>query len=552
MLREHSARTEGWSQFSVMAFASLWIVLLCNRAFWTRLIDGRDLTRLDDVLFVVGIGLTLAMIINVVLGVLAVGRLRRPVLIFFIVLAATTSAFVDRYGVGIDRTMVQNVFETDPAEAAELVDGPFLAWVLVVGVLPSLWLARVRVRVREGSALRTVMWRSGFVVVNLIGAVLLFAIFSAEYASVIRNDRGLRYQFNPLNAVYSTFRYVQPKQTTPSTVHVGLDASRPEVRRGLTSPSIFVLVVGETARVTDFSLEGHERRTNPQLEAADVLSFDNVTSCGTSTAVSLPCMFSDLGQRSYSEEAFRGRENLLDVLARAGLDVVWLDNNSGCKKLCDRVESQNLAKETDPRFCRDGECFDEILVDRLRTRLSDLKRDTVFVLHQKGSHGPAYWRRYPPEFEFFRPVCQTINLDDCSADSLHNAYDNTILYTDHVLARIIETLKESPNVGASSMLYVSDHGESLGEAGIYLHGAPRSIAPEVQFQIPMIFWASSSFLKDQRLSMECLQAQASRTLSHDNLFHSVLGALDVRTFAYKTDLDLFAPCREASPVEAAL
>lgn len=550
MLREHSARAEGWSQFSVTALVSLWIVFLCNRAFWARLIDGRDLTRLDEVLFVVGIGLTLTMILNVVMGVLAVGRLRLPVLICFVVLAAATSTFVDRYGIGIDKAMIQNVFETDTAEAVELVDGPFLAWLIVMGALPSLWLAKARIR--KTSALRGILGRLGFVGANAVGAVVLFAIFSAEYASVIRNDRGLRYQFNPLNAIYSTYRYAQPKPSAPTVVHVGLDASRPEARRDSTGPTVFVLVVGETARAVDFSLEGHDRRTNPQLEAAGVLYFDDVSSCGTSTAVSLPCMFSDLGQQSYSEEAFRGRENLLDVLARTGLDVVWLDNNSGCKKLCDRVESEDLAKETDPRFCRDGECFDEILVDRLQARLASLKRDTIFVLHQKGSHGPAYWRRYPSEFELFTPVCKTVNLDDCSADSLHNAYDNTILYTDHVLARVVETLKDAPGISASSMLYVSDHGESLGEAGIYLHGAPRSIAPEVQFQIPMIFWASPGFLKDQRLSMACLLGQTSRTLSHDNLFHSVLGVLDVRTFAYSPDLDVFAPCREASPVEAAL
>lgn len=535
-----SASAEGRSRPFVITVVSVWMLLVCNRAFWARLLDGRDMGRPDDLLFLVSAALVLTLLLNTLSGMVAVGRLMRPVLIALLLLAAACSAFVDRYGVLIDRGMVQNVFETDAAESTELLDLRLLGWVLFAGVLPALWVARVRLR--PLGLRRAVVQRTGFVVANAAGAAALFALFSAEYASEIRNDRAMRYQFNPLNAVYSTWRAAQPRRAHAATVAVGADARRvaPEGRGG---PTVFVLVIGETARAVDFSLNDHDRRTNPRLEAMDVFYFSDVNACGTSTAVSLPCMFSDLGQARYSEDAMRGRENLLDVLARAGLDVVWLDNNSGCKGLCARVRSETLAVADDARHCSGGECHDGILVDRLRSHLTGLKRDTVFVLHQKGSHGPAYWRRYPPEFERFTPVCRTINLDDCTAEALHNAYDNTILYTDHVLSETIESLRRAPGLGPTAMLYVSDHGESLGETGLYLHGAPRAIAPAVQYQIPMIFWASPEFADSSGLQVACLRGRTTQALSHDNLFHSMLGALDVRTRDYRPALDLFAPCR---------
>ncbi len=539
-----SARTEGWSRLSVIAGASLWMLLVCNRAFWVRLMDGRDMTRPDELLFMGAVALLLLMLLNMLGGVLAVGRLLKPLLVALLLLAAACSGFVDRYGIAIDRSMVQNVFETDAAESLELLDAGLLAWLLFAGVLPAVWVVRARLRpstVRAAFARRVV-----FVFANGLVASALLALFSAGFASEIRNDRGLRYQFNPLNALYSTWRYAQPHRAAAEVVPVGRDAKR-TASGDVRGPAVFVLVVGETARAEDFSLGGHERQTNPRLQAEDVFYFSEVSACGTSTAVSLPCMFSDLGRDGFSETAMRGRENLLDVLARAGLDVLWVDNNSGCKGLCARVRSEQPSGSDHPRHCRDGECHDEVLVDSLRHHLRTLRRDTVIVLHQKGSHGPAYWRRYPPEFERFTPVCRTVNLDDCTLESLHNAYDNTILYTDHVLSEIIGALQQMAGIGAAAMLYVSDHGESLGEKGIYLHGAPRAIAPEVQYRVPMIFWASPSFMSLSRLKAACLEAGTRTPLSHDNLFHSVLGLLDVRTSVYRTSLDMFAACRAGEP-----
>jgi lipid A ethanolaminephosphotransferase len=308
-------------------------------------------------------------------------------------------------------------------------------------------------------------------------------------------------------------------------------------------PRVLVLVVGETARAANFSLLGYPRETNPELAQAGVTVFDNVRSCGTSTEVSLPCMFSPYGRENYDERRIRNSEGLLNVLVRAGYAVKWIDNQSGCKGVCqgDGIEYQKTEQSLAPDLCDSTECHDEILVRLLSRELEQLRGNTVFVLHMLGNHGPAYFRRYPPAFRRFLPDCQTAELRGCSREEVVNAYDNAILYTDHVLANVIRTLSSDPRPLDSAMIYVSDHGESLGERGLYLHGIPYAIAPEVQTHVPMLVWMSRGMAGD--LDEQCLRAKSKAAWSHDNLFHSVLGLLDVQTSAYSASHDIFNGCR---------
>jgi len=270
-----------------------------------------------------------------------------------------------------------------------------------------------------------------------------------------------------------------------------------------------------------------------------------VKSCGTSTEVSVPCMFSPYGRADYDERRIRSSETLLDVLVRAGYHVRWIDNQSGCKGVCKGagVEYEKIDPKSAPDLCKDGDCWDEVIVRRLQAELADVHDNTVFVLHMMGNHGPAYFRRYPAEFRRFTPDCGTAELRDCSREQVVNAYDNAILYTDHVLARIISTLGSEASRLDSAMLYVSDHGESLGEKGLYLHGIPYSIAPDQQTHVPMILWLSRTMTDSGDVNERCVHAKVDTPLSHDNLFHSVLGLLDVSTSAYREDRDLFDGCR---------
>jgi len=270
-----------------------------------------------------------------------------------------------------------------------------------------------------------------------------------------------------------------------------------------------------------------------------------VRSCGTSTAVSLPCMFLDVGRAGFSDTLASRRENLLDVLQRAGYAVLWRDNNSGCKGLCNRVAHEDLSALGLPAVCTGDECYDDILLEGLQAKLDAFDRDALVVLHMKGSHGPAYHLRYPPAFEYFTPVCNTSQLDRCERGSIVNAYDNTLRYTDHVLARTIALLRRNSDRFDASLLYVSDHGESLGERGFYLHGVPYALAPAEQTHVPMFVWMSQAALDRFGVDAACLRERRDEALSHDNLYHSVLGLLGVATRVYRQDKDVFRNCRVA-------
>jgi lipid A ethanolaminephosphotransferase len=195
-------------------------------------------------------------------------------------------------------------------------------------------------------------------------------------------------------------------------------------------------------------------------------------------------------------------------------------------------------------LCNSEECYDEHMLEGLPELIRNADKDLVIVLHQKGSHGPAYWKRYPAEFKKFGPECQTNELELCSRESITAAYDNSILYTDYFLDRTIKLLQEA-GVPAS-MLYFSDHGESLGEKNMYLHGAPYIFSPEEQRKVPMMLWMSDSFSQRFRVDRSCLAARRNQQFSHDNVFHSTLGMLNVNTAVYNPKLDLFQACTHGS------
>jgi lipid A ethanolaminephosphotransferase len=334
---------------------------------------------------------------------------------------------------------------------------------------------------------------------------------------------------------------------------------------GQTRAPLLVLVVGETARAANVSLGGYGhdsgRDTTPALRALQARGlapqgqkegqlhyFSQVTSCGTNTQASVPCMFSHHGKEGHESQS-GSFDNLLDVLQRAGLAVLWLDNQSGCKGVCDRVTHINTREHTDARYCTDGECLDEVMLSVLDAQLAALPpqrtaQGVVVVLHQMGSHGPAYHKRSPPAHKAFMPECTSNALPDCSHQELINAYDNSLRYTDHFLSQTVQWLQRQPVQGA--MLYVSDHGESLGEHNLYLHGLPYALAPQVQKHVPMVTWLSESVQQRLRLNTTCLSQRTAEPLSHDHLFHSVLGLMDVQTQAYRAELDALAPCRGAA------
>ncbi len=299
-----------------------------------------------------------------------------------------------------------------------------------------------------------------------------------------------------------------------------------------------ILVVGETARADHFSLNGYQRKTNPLLEKEDLISYSNVWSCGTSTAVSVPCMFSIYAKADYDKNKIRATDNVLDILQRAGVNVVWLDNNSDSKGVAVRIPYENYKTSNKNPVC-DSECRDEGMLANLQSYINNHSRggDIFIVLHQMGNHGPAYYKRYPKEFEKFIPVCQTNQLEQCTVEEINNSYDNAILYTDYFLSKTINLLKKNTAQFEAALIYMSDHGESLGENRLYLHGLPNFIAPDVQKHVPLILWFGDSFDKDE-VNVEKLIENLDKKYSHDNLFHTLLGLMGINTSVYKQQMDL--------------
>jgi len=363
----------------------------------------------------------------------------------------------------------------------------------------------------------------------------------------MRNHREVRYLITPGNVVWSLGKVLaiewrgaaQPRQA------IGLDARAGRSWAARSKPVVVVLVVGETARAANWGLNGYARQTTPELARLPVLNFRNVSSCGTNTEVSLPCLFAPVGRRQYDEARIRGSEGLLQVLARAGVAVHWRDNQSGCKGVCDGLSNDTVQALNAPGLCTDSHCFDEGLLQGLDRRLAQAQGTQLLVLHMLGSHGPSYFRRYPSAFARFTPACEDDDLQHCTREQIVNAYDNTLLYTDHVLAQLVAQLRTHDEID-SAMLYVSDHGESLGENRLFLHGMPYAIAPDVQTRVPMVMWWSDGFARSTRLDGACLKGRADEPFAHDHVFHTLLGLLDVSTALYDARWDLSAACRSAA------
>ena len=530
----------------VMLF-SLCLVAFYNLATWHALLGLTQLQGLKAVAFYVSFGLFLWAAITLLLMPFSFRPTLKPVLSLVALGSAAAAYFMNDYGISIDTVMMQNVLETNPGEVKALLSGQLFVYLGLLGALPIAliwWLPVTYRRVLPGLVNKVLV---------CIGCILLIAAavgpFYSTYAPIFRDEDKLTHFINPTNYLYALGKLTKQTVAIKETVQiqtVGADSVLSPEAQQRPKKSLMIFVVGETARADHFSLNGYGRETNPELKQQDILNFTHVASCGTSTAVSVPCMFSRFPRTDYSDKKGKTYEGLLDMLQRAGLEVVWLDNNSDCKGTCLRVPHSDIPKNQPSAFCDGQNCLDESLLVGLQDYIDSLKDNAIIVLHSDGSHGPEYYDRYPKAMERFTPVCHTNQLGSCTSDELKNVYDNTILYTDHFLSQTIELLKRNQEKVDTSMIYVSDHGESLGENGIYLHAAPYAIAPQAQTHVPMVMWFGKQTLEDASIDRNCLAAKQNQPdLSHDYMFHSVLGLLGVDTTEYQPALDIFRSCKHA-------
>lgn len=524
---------------------SLLMVSFYNFPFWKELNKIVHPSHISDYAFMLSVFLLISLLINFLLNLLT-GKYTYK-LIYSIVFLGASSAlyFMNQYNILIDSDMLQNVFETNSAEAFDFVNLTLFIYVIFLGFLPLfiIW----KVKLKFDTFTRSLLQRILLIVTSLALIGLLLFISYPNYASIARNQRHLSHKIVPTNFIFAGISYIKQslKSSRKELKVITTDAHVDKLWKE--KKTVLVLILGETARADHFSLNGYKSMTTPLMNArattGEIVNYSNVSSCGTSTAVSLPCIFSNLVREGYSKSEAKTTENLLDFLLKADYEVEWRDNNTGCKGLCNRAKFLDMTDVKGNEFCQGDECFDAVLLDKLKQQIQNNPKNQVIVLHQKGSHGPAYYLRYPKQFKKFTPTCDSNELQSCSQQQVINAYDNTLLYTDYFIEQSIKMLEQLPEATQTALIYMSDHGESLGENNIYLHGTPYFMAPTAQTHVPLIVWLSQQSQEYFGIDYDCLKNSAQQKLSHDNYFHSVLGLLHIQTQYYKKELDIFYACR---------
>tara|TARA_R110001583_G_scaffold69129_1_gene196156 strand:+ start:7647 stop:9314 length:1668 start_codon:yes stop_codon:yes gene_type:complete len=473
----------------------------------------------------------------------------KPFMIFLIISSGAAMYASLQYQVVFDYSMIENIFETNPGEATSYLNIQSILSVIVLGILPAIWLFNVKITYHQ-------RWYIGLfrrVILIIVGIAIIAIIalfFYKDYASVGRNNKYLNKMINPAH-FYNSVKYLNKRYLSKPLPYKqqGLDATISASTNG--KPTLLVMVVGETARSQNMAYNGYQRNTNPYTEDLGIISLQSVASCGTATAHSLPCMFSSLSRSEYNREKANAQDNILDILKHAKVDITWIENDGGDKGVAKNITQQAIATDKSNAFCDGTSCYDEALIEPLSEHLKKQSSNAehssnnqLIALHTMGSHGPTYWNRYPAEKEAFKPACRRSDIENCTDQEIVNVYDNTLAYTDYILSLVIAVLQDYSEQYNVAMLYVSDHGESLGENGLYLHGTPYAFAPQEQTQVPWFMWLPKQSVTAKNINSPCLTDIAKTgSFSHDNLFHTLLGLYNVKTSMKDESLDLINNCQ---------
>ncbi len=534
------------SRTTYLILFACYIGICLNLAFYRQVFPLLPVNSLHNWLVFLSMPIVAISVMNILTTLASFLKLDRLVISLFILLSASAQYFIWNFGVVIDRSMITNILDTTPAESFALLSGEMIAVLGLSGVLAVFvaWWVKIRKPATRwhGAAMRLLN-----IAVSALLIILVAALFYKDYASVFRNNKELVKSLSPSNSIVAVNSwYAHHRMDNLPLVKIGEDATQKAVMHNAPRKNLTIVVLGETSRADNCSLGGYSRDTNPLMRQDGVIYFPHTTSCGTATAVSVPCMFSNMPRAHYDEELAHHQEGVLDILQRAGIQVLWNDNDGGCKGACDRVPHQNVTDLKLTGQCIDGEYYDDVLFHNLDSYIDNLQQDGIIVLHTIGSHGPTYYNRYPAAFRKFTPTCDTNEIQGCTREQLTNTYDNTILYVDYVVDKAIKLLQSKQDKFTTSLVYLSDHGESLGEDGVYLHGLPYSIAPNTQKHVPMALWLSADYQQRYGISAHCLQQRAQKeNYSQDNLFSTLLGLLGVSTREYQAADDILTPCREA-------
>ena len=492
-------------------FFSLLNLLFYYYPFYKFIWNNIDVSTTNGILLIISITLA-AIILNALFFYIILYLTRRIgkwLLTILFIVNAIAVYFINTYGVIIDRSMIGNIFNTRYEEASSFFSFQLIIYLFFLGLIPTFLLFKTKYIKPNFKT---------FLFNTFLGLVLLFILIFANASNwlwIDKNSKTLGALTMPWSYIVNTARYYSYKNHQNKK-----QIPLPDATIKNNQKSVVILVIGESARKKNFSLYGYKKNTNPRLSQIQNLHVFDATACATYTTAGVKCIL----EYKHTNKLY---EILPNYLFRNGVDVEWRTTNWGepTVKIKDYLERKDLKK-----LCKGEKCkYDEILLSNLKNRiLNSNKNKILIILHTSTSHGPAYYKKYPPEFEKFTPVCRTVEVSKCTRQELINAYDNTIVYTDYLLAKLIKELQTLEQY-QSMVLFVSDHGESLGENNLYMHGIPKSLAPKEQLEIPFIVWTSIKSKKFKK----------NKSLTQHNVFHTVLDFLDIDSPIFNKKMSIF-------------
>ena len=525
------------TQANLISASAVFLLLFYNYSFFINTLEIYPFS-FENIGFLISLVLVLTFFIILLFTLLSSKYTTKPILITVLLISSLTNYFMNSYNVIIDDNMIRNMLQTNINESMDLLTLKQVLYFVFLGLIPSFYIYKVKIKYKTPK--EELFSKLKIILISLAIIVACVFIFSKHYTSFAREHKPLRYYTNPTYWIYSIAKYMSHTFSGGEVIVKPIceDANINEEDEQEEPKELVILVVGEAARADHFSLNGYTKHTNPRLEKENIINFSNMHSCGTSTADSVPCMFSIFDKSDYSYKKGISNENILDVLNKTSdVEILWRDNNSDSKGVALRVAYEDYKSADINTVCTDGECRDEGMLVGLDEYIKKHKgKDILIVLHQMGNHGPAYYKRYPKSFEKFKPVCETNQLEKCTQEEISNAYDNALLYTDYFLSQAINFLKKYDTSHETAMIYMSDHGESLGENGIYLHGLPYFMAPDAQTHVGSLVWFGKEISSD--LDIEKIEQNRGKRYTHDNLFHTLLGIFEVQTKAYNKEMDI--------------
>jgi lipid A ethanolaminephosphotransferase len=456
------------------------------------------------------------LVLNFMVTYLAMWLLRmvgRILLAILAVINATATYFIFTYSVMIDATTIENVFNTRYSEASGFFSWGLWLSIVVFGVLPALYCLLQPVVI--GSAKKLGIYCGSSLAIVLVVALMNIS----QTLWISQHDTELGGLLQPWSYVVNTCRIISSHHDEQAE-----EIKLPDGRIADHDKAVVVLVIGESARKANFQLYGYKRDTNPLLSRQNGLKVYQATSCATYTTA---------GCKAILEPKNSG--DLYEVLPnyafRTGVDVSWRTYNWGEPPI--HIDEYLTDTDLAAKYPDVDGRYDCILYAGLRQRIESSKKDKVLIiLHTSTSHGPKYADKYPKEFEVYKPVAKSIEEGEKNVGMLVNAYDNTIRYTDYLLDSLINTLREMTD-WKTAMIFISDHGESLGENKVFMHGLPMKLAPKVQYEIPFLVWTSDGFRNYKPAT------ELPPVLEQHYIFHSVLNLLSIQSPAYDKDFDIF-------------